>query len=199
MSKKALTDEKYELIKAHILDPENSPLPEHLQGQLDRIVSMAKVLDKNPRLKHAVAIHRSKFPELSDTTAYRDARLARKIYNSLHEFDYDFWLSWLINDITKNIKFCRDQGKDAFQYRRVIAMEHANLIKAIGERPKDLPDPKRNEKHNFYLLVQINNQNVKIDLNNLHKLPEDTLRELNKALSSGIEINEIQAKSIMNS
>jgi len=171
MSKKALTDEKYELIKAHILDPENSPLPEHLQGQLDRIVSMAKVLDKNPRLKHAVAIHRSKFPELSDTTAYRDARLARKIYNSLHEFDYDFWLSWLINDITKNIKFCRDQGKDAFQYRRVIAMEHANLIKAIGERPKDLPDPKRNEKHNFYLLVQINNQNVKIDLNNLHKLP----------------------------
>lgn len=197
MSKKALTDQRAELIKAHILDPENSPLPENMQEQLDRVISMSKVLDKNPTIKHAVALHKAKYPHLSDTTAYRDARLARKIYNSIHEFDFDFWQSWVINDITRNIMDCRNHN--SHQDRRVIAMEHANLIRVIGEKPKDLPDPRRNEKHNFYLLVQINNQNVKIDLNNLHKLPADTLRELNKALMGGNEIDENQAENIMNS
>lgn len=197
MARKALTDEKYELIKAHIINPEESPLPEHLQEHLDRIVSMAKVLDKNPTIKHAVALHRSKYKDLSETTAYRDARLARKIYNSLHEFDFDFWLSWIINDIIKNIKKCRNS--DSHHDRRVIAMEHTNLLKAIGEKPEEMPDPKRNEKHQFYIMVNVNNQSYKIDLNNLHKLPEDTLRELNKAISGGHEIDEQGAVEIMNS
>lgn len=197
MSKKALTDERYETIKAHILDPENSPLPEHLQDQLERLISMAKVLDKNPTVKHAVAIHKSKYPDISDTTAYRDARLARKVYNSLHEFDFDFWQSWIINDIIRNIERCRNH--DSHQDRRIIAMEHANLLKAIGEKPEELPDPKRNEKHQFYILVQVNNQNIKLNLDQLNKLPEDTLRELNRALAGGNEIDEQGAAQIMES
>ena len=197
MARKALTDERYEAIKAHILNPEESPLPEHMQGQLDRLVSMSKLLDKNPTVKHAVALHRSKFPELSETTAYRDARLARKIYNSLHEFDFDFWQNWLINDIIETIKRCRNRNTAADD--RVIALEHANLLKAIGERPDELPDPRRNEKHQFYILVNVNNTNIKIDLNNLHKLPEDTLQELNKALSAGQEIDDQGAAKIMRS
>lgn len=197
MARKALTDEKYEVIKAHILNPEESPLPEHLQEHLDRIVSMAKVLDKNPTIKHAVSLHRSKFPELSETTAYRDARLARKIYNSLHEFDFDFWQAWLINDIIRNIEKCRNSDTD--KDRRVIAMEHANLLKAIGEKPEEVPDPKRNEKHQFFLMVNINNQSYKIDLNNLDKLPHETLQELNKAIAGGREIDEQGAVEIMNS
>lgn len=197
MTKKGLTDERHELIKGHILDPENSPLPPYLQKELDRVISISKVLDKNPVLKNAVALHMAKFPELSETTAYRDARLAMKIYNSFHEFDYDFYLMWLINDITKNIERCR--SNNTHNDRRVIAMEHANLIKAIGKRPDEMPDPKRNEKHQFYILVNINNQNIKIDLNNLNKLPEDTLRELNRALSGGREIDEQGAVEIMKS
>jgi len=197
MSRKALTDERYELIKAHILNPEESPLPEYLQEELDRVVSMAKVLDKNPVIKHAVALHKSKYPHLSDSTAYRDARIARKIYNSLHEFDFDFWLSWIINDIVKNIERCRD--RDTHHDRRVIAMEHANLLKAIGDRPEEIPDPRRNEKHQFYILVQVNNQNIKLNLDQLNKLPEDTLRELNRALAGGGEIDEQGAAEIMNS
>lgn len=197
MTRKALTDERYELIKAHIIDPDNSPLPDYLKEEMERVVSMAKVLDKNPTTKHAVAIHRIKFSNISETTAYRDARLARKIYNSYHEFDYDFWLSWIINDIVRNIEKCRNADTD--KDRRAIAMEHANLLKAIGERPDELPDPKRNEKHEFYILVNINNQSVKIDLNNLHNLQEDTLRELNRALSGGREIDEQGAVEIMTS
>lgn len=197
MAKKALTDEKHELIKAHILDPEKSPLPEQMQEQLDRVVSMAKVLDKNPVTKHAVALHLSKFPHLSETTAYRDARLAKRIYNSLHEFDFDFWQAWLINDIIRNIERCRNA--DSHHDRRVIAMEHANLLKAIGEKPEEMPDPKRNEKHQFYIMVNVDNRSYKIDLNNLHKLPEATLREINKALAGGNEIDEQGAVEIMDS
>ena len=197
MSKKALTDHKYELIKAHILDPENSPLPAHLQIEMDRIISMSKLLDKNPTVKHAVALHLTKFPDLSETTAYRDARIARKVYNSLHEFDYDFWKTWLINDIVATIKRCR--SRNTVLDDRVISQEHANLIKAIGDQPSELDDPHRNEKHSFYIMVNVNNQNIKIDMNNLHKLPEGTLNELNKILIGGDEIDEQGAAEIMES
>lgn len=196
MTRKSLTDERYELIKAHIIDPENSPLPEYLKDEMDRVISMAKVLDKNPTIKHAVSLHRSKYGEISETTAYRDARLARKIYNSLHEFDYDFWINWAINDIVETIKRCRN--RNSYQDDRVIAIEHANLLKAIGERPEEIPDPKRNEKHEFYILVNVNNQNIKIDMNNLRNLEEATLRELNRALAGGREIDEQGAVEIMN-
>jgi hypothetical protein len=196
MTRKALTDERYELIKAHIIDPDNSPLPDYLKDEMDRVISMAKVLDKNPTIKHAVSLHRSKYGDISETTAYRDARLARKIYNSLHEFDYDFWINWAINDIVETIKRCRN--RNTYQDDRVIAMEHANLLKAIGERPEEMPDPKRNEKHEFYILVNVNNQNIKIDMNNLRNLEEATLRELNRALAGGREIDEQGAVEIMN-
>ena len=197
MSKKALTDHKYELIKAHILDPENSPLPDHLKIEMDRVISISKVLDKNPTIKHAVALHLSRFPNLSETTAYRDARLARKIYNSLHQFDFDFWQTWLINDIVATIKRCRN--RNTVLDDRVISQEHANLIKAIGERPVETDDPLRNEKHAFYIMVNVNNQNIKIDMNNLHKLPEGTLSEINKILIGGQEIDDQGAAEIMES
>ncbi|MCY1720169.1 hypothetical protein OU798_07435 [Prolixibacteraceae bacterium Z1-6] len=199
MARKALTDQKHELIMAHILDPEHSPLPAEHQKLLERVVSMSKLLDRYPSAKQAVALHKTKFPEISDTTAYRDARLARKVYNSMHEFDYDFWKSWIIEDIVKNIEKCRDSGKDSYQYKRVIAMEHANLLKAIGEKPEDLPDPKRNEKHNFYLMVNVNNENVSIDFNQIKNLPKESLQELNRILFGGNEIDDQGAAEIMES
>ena len=197
MSKKALLDQHHELIKAHILDPENSPLPEQQKAMLERVVSMSKVLDKNPVAKNAIAVHLSKYPEIGSTTAYNDLVLARRIYNSLHEFDYDFWLNWALGDIIDNIKKCRDGNSSAD--RKIIAQEHANLIRAIGVRPEEITDPARNEKHQFYIMVNLSNKVIKIDQSNLHKLPEDTLRELNRALISGNEIDEQGAVEIMNS
>jgi hypothetical protein len=199
MARKALTDQKHELIMAHILDPDNSPLPVEHQEMLERVVSMSKLLDRYPSTKQAVALHKTKFPQISDTTAYRDIRLARKVYNSSHEFDYDFYKSWLIEDIISNIEKCRNTGKESYQYKRVIAMEHANLLKVIGEKPEDLPDPKRNEKHNFFLMFNVNGENVKFDLNNLGNLPLGTVQELNKILAGGNEIDDQGAAEIMES
>ena len=194
MSRKALEDTRFELIKAHILEPDNSPLNPEQQEILDRVISIAKVLDKNPIQKQAVAIHQVKFPELSRSQAYEDLRLAMRLFNTIHTFDYDFWQTWTINDIVRNIERCRNNATP--QAYRVIAMEHANLIKILGERPTELEDPRRTEKHSFYILVQNNNNSVKIDMNNLEKLPAGTLQELNRALFGGKEITEAEAEEL---
>lgn len=194
MSRKALEDTSYELIKAHILNPDSSPLTEEHQELLDRVISVAKILDKNPIQKQAIAIHTAKNPDISKNQAWKDIQMAIRLFNSIHTFDFDFWQTWLINDIVRNIERCRNNGTP--QAYRVIAMEHANLIKALGERPEELEDPRRTEKHAFYVLVQNNNTTVKIDMNNLEKLPVGTLQELNKALFGGKEITDTEAEEI---
>ncbi len=194
---KALHELNHELILAHIKNPEQSPLPMEQQEVLQRVISVSKLLDRYPTLRMAVKLHKVKFPEISDVTAYADVRLARKVYNSMHTFDFDFWKSWLINDIVKNIEDCRSRTNQDVAHKRVIAMEHANLLKAVGEKPEEMDDPHRNEKHNFFLMVNINNKNIKIDVNNLHKLPENTLREINTILNDNREIDEQGAAEII--
>lgn len=196
MSRIALEDTRHELIKSHILDPEHSPLPEELRELLDRIISVSKVLDKNPIMRNAVAIHLIKYPEISKSTAYSDVRMAMRLFNTIHSFDFDFYQTWLINDIVVNIQKCRATGSE--KDRRIIAMEHANLLKAIGEKPENLPDPLRNEKHQFYVLIQNNNQQIKVELNNLKDLPTAALQELNRVIYGGNEITENEAEQLMN-
>ena len=197
MSRKALEDHKYETIKAHILEPDNSPLSDEHQEIMARVISQAKVLDKNPIQKQAIAIHQAKYPNLSRTQAYEDSRLAVRLFNTIHNFSFDFWQTWLINDIVRNIEKCRNNGTP--QALKVVAMEHANLIKALGERPEELEDPRRTEKHSFYVIVQNNNSTVKLDINNLDKLPATTMNELNKALFGGNELTEGHLSDIFSS
>ena len=123
MSRPALEDTKYEMIKAHVLDPDNSPLSPEKHELLERVISASKVLDKNPIQKQAVAIHQQKYPDISRAQAYEDLRLAVRLFNTLHTFDYDLWFNWLINDIVQNILICRNTRSE--KDRRIIAIEHA--------------------------------------------------------------------------
>lgn len=197
MSRKSLEDTSYELIKAHALSPDSSPLNPEQKYMFERIVSVAKVLDKNPLQRQAIALHQAKYPDISKSQAYEDLRFAIKMFNTLHTFNWDFWQTWLVNDIVRNIERCRNIGTP--QALKVIEMAHANLIKAIGEKPADLEDLKRLEKQAFYILIQNNNTNVKIDIDNLHKLPEGTINELNKILFAGTEITDAQVEEIFKS
>jgi len=194
MSRPGIEETSYELIKAHIIDPASSPLSPLQQKQMDRLVSASRILDKNPVQKNAISLLRKKYPEIKYTTAYNDIRLAAKLFNSLHTFDFDFWHTWLINDIVANITKCGTENTPTS--RKVIAMEHANLLKAIGEKPTDLEDPKRLEKQSFYILIQNNTNTVKVDVDNLHKLPEATLKEINRIVFTGKEITEADAEEI---
>lgn len=209
MPKQALEDVQYEKIKQHVVDPDNSPLsPEH-KRMLERIVSAARVLDKNPIQKVAAAIHMRKFPEIGRTRAYMDVRMAMKLFNTLYEFNFDFWQTWMINNIVENINMARTNihaaknDKQVGALQRVIAMEHANLIRAIGEKPPEVTDPRLTEKHDFYVLIQVNNggttQEIKIDHSKLKSLPPEALSELNQFLFAGREITDTEAEEIMNS
>lgn len=196
MSTKALMDYNHEIIKAHVLSPEDSPLPVAQQQLFDRAIAMAKILSKNPVVKNAIALHRRLYPEISLKTAYRDYHLSLQLFQSLQTFDFDSWNTFMLNDIALSIQKLRKHNTVAAL--KVIAMEHANLKKVVGDKPEDLPDPERNEKHQFYILIQNDYGQTKVDINSLKDLPVTVLSELNRAIWGGQEITETIAEEIMN-
>ena len=197
MSTLQLEGENYLAIKNHILHPENSSLAPHLQFQLDRILSAAKLLDKYPIKKNALALHRRKYPEVSLATAYNDLNDAAKLYSTFHNFDWDFWQSWILKDITENIEKCKNLGTP--QHLKIIAQEHIALLKAIGEKPTEIDDPARHEKTQFFLNVQFGKGTAPVDLEKLKNAPGVTIRELNRLLFSGRDIEDAEAQEIMDS
>ncbi|MEI8047125.1 MAG: hypothetical protein WCI92_07085 [Bacteroidota bacterium] len=194
MSTFALEEANYELIKGYILNPGSSPLSTRQQYLLDRVISMAKILDKNPLKKAAISLHLAKYPDIDMKTAYNDMHLSVRLFKTFHTFNYDFWRTWIINSIVANITRCNNDGSLAA--RKIIALEHQNLLKAIGKRPATLEDPKRMEKQSFYILIQNNKNTIKLDVENLHKLPEATIREINRIVFTRYEITEDDAGEI---
>jgi hypothetical protein len=197
MSYKSLTELPADIIKAHILNPENSPLPAHYQELLDRVVSMTKILQKQPVTRNAIKFHRALYPDISIKIAYSDLQLARQLFTSYQDFDFDFWMTWTINNIHANIAKCQSTNTSAD--RKIIAQENANLVRLLGKKPEIPVDPLRNEKHNFFIMVDINNKRIKVDADELHQLPLSSIKELNRAIFSGNEIDEQGAVEIMNS
>ncbi len=197
MTQKSLLEQPSELIKAHVLDPANSPLPHNHQELFNRALSMSKLLYKHPVSRNAIKYHMAQYPDITYKTAYNDLNLAREIFNNFQTFNFDFWFNWTISDITSNIEKCRESGLSSD--RKILAMEHANLARILGKRPEQPVDPLRNEKHSFYIMVYIDKKPVKLDLNALHELPINTIQDLTRALHSHDEIDEQGAVEIMNS
>lgn len=192
MSRKALEDQHYELIKSAILDADNNPLPVHLQPILDRTVSAAKLLDKNPVQKHAVEILRAKYPTISRAQAYEDCKRAMRLFNSIHTFDYDWWQYWLLQDIAEMVQAAKNKND-----LKAWAMGHKNMLQAIGERPETEIDPKLIEKHKNVFAIQVNNQTIHIDQKTLEKLPPEAKQMLTALMNQPID--DARAEEIFNS
>lgn len=176
---KSLFDLRHELIKAHILDPDNSPLSAKHQDMLARLKSMANLLSGYTNKKFMVALHRSKFPHISRSQAYEDLNAAKMVFMTIHTIDYDFWQAWIINSIVRNIKEC--EKYDTIKYKEAIVREHANMIKALAMVPINKDDLQRDEEHNFYITT--NQDELKgIDLSELHKMEAASVSDINKRL-----------------
>jgi hypothetical protein len=195
MSKKALEDFNYEIIKAHCLCPEESPLPVHQQKRFNRARSIAKILDGNPIVKNAIAIHMKLYPEISLTTAYEDYHLSLRIFQTFRTFDYDSWHTFMINDIVETIQKLKKHNTVAAL--KTIILAHSVLKKVVGEKPEEIQDPERNEKHQFFIIVQNNVKQIKIDVSKLKDLPDGILQDFNPSLWAGEEITDIEAEEIM--
>lgn len=191
-SKKTLEEQNHELIQQHIVDPEHSPLPDYLREQCNRVVQVARLMDDYPNESHIINMMLAKY-RVSRTQVRKDIALAKELFKSQHEFDWDFWFTWMIKDQIELIRQCKLAGdyKNWNNAKKV-------LREMIGEKPAGIEDPRRMEKNVFY--IQINNGS-----NNPVNIPMDTLRGLSqvdqKALVDSLfqTVDDVQAEEIMNS
>jgi len=191
-----IEDIEYHKIKQYILDPDNAELSPIQKNQLDRIKAASDILDNSPRLKHAADLLRFKFKDLSIAQAYRDVAIARRLFTSNNSHEYDFWHTWLLNDIASTIENCRKMNPPD---NATIAKCHANLIKALGEKPGDNIDPKLLEKNTFIIPIQVNNTVLNLDMKEWMKLDPLLKQKLTNALYGTDEIDDVQTDEIMES
>lgn len=191
-----IEDIEYNKIKQFILDPDNAEISEIQRNQLKRIKTASEILDNSPRLKHAAELLLFKFNGLSIAQAYRDISIARRLFSSNNSHEYDFWHTWLLNDIARTIEACRNMNPPD---NSTIAKCHANLIKALGEKPGDNIDPKLIEKNEFKFQLVVNNNTLNINMKDWIKLDPRLQQELTKALYGEGEVDEVQAAEIMES
>lgn len=175
--KKALADQKYEIILAHILHPDQSPLPVDQQEQYNRVIQAAKLLDSLAP-QNVIPRLLAKY-NISRTQARQDVKLAQELFKTEFTFDWDYWRSWQIKDLIDTIAWCKLHNN---QRDRVAA--NKVLQKVIGEKPEGLEDPHRVEKNVFN--IQLNNSGtiITLPLDLIRSLSPDQLRTLTEEITS---------------
>ena len=168
-SKAALEEQSYDLIQQHIIDPENSPLPEHLRVQCNRVLQIARLLDDYPNESHIINIMLAKY-RISRTQIRKDIALAKELFKTQHQFDWDFWYAWMIKDQIQLIRDCKLKGD----------LKQWNM-----------------EKNVFYIQINSMGQKVDIPLNAIRNLSQEEQKVLVDSMYTPID--DAQAEEIMNS
>lgn len=190
-SKKTLDEQRYEIIQQHLVDPDNSPLPDYLAEQFKRVLQIARLLDDYPNDSHIINIMLAKY-RITRTQIRKDMQLARQLFKTQHEFDWDFWFAWQLKDQIELIRQCKLRG-DLKQWNNAKKV----LLAMIGQKPEALEDPRRMEKN--VINIQVNN------MGQIMNLPLDVIRSLSQedrellASSMYEPIEDAQAEYIMNS
>ena len=190
-SKKTLDEQRYEIIQQHLVDPDNSPLPDYLSEQFKRVLQIARLLDDYPNDSHIINIMLAKY-RITRTQIRKDMQLARQLFKTQHEFDWDFWFAWQLKDQIELIRQCKLRG-DLKQWNNAKKV----LLLMIGQKPEALEDPRRMEKN--VINIQVNN------MGQIMNLPLDVIRSLSQedrellASSMYEPVEDAQAEDIMNS
>ncbi len=187
----SLREQRYEVIQAHILDPEHSPLPENLREQFNRVLQVAKLLDDYPDDNHIINLMMAKY-RVSQTQIRKDIALAKELYKTNHTFDWDFWQAWQIKDQLELIRECKlhNDRKNWNAAKKVLAV-------LIGQKPEAVDDPRRMEKNVFNIQVNYNGKTMQIDFDKIRNLPPETKQDIIQQLYCPVD--DISAEEIMNS
>jgi len=178
MNNKSIHDLHHLLVKAHFQTPDRSPLPKSKQEILNRARAAARILDKNPVRKNAVALLRALYPNISRATGFRDLILAERLFPSVRTFNYDLWNTFLRNSIFENIQRCK--AINTVAAHEAMVREHANLLKVIGKRPEEQPDPNRDEPHQYIFYLQGLKSLDTMDAKAMADVPVTSMKELKK-------------------
>ena len=186
----SLSEQRYEVIQAHILDPEHSPLPDNLRDQFNRVLQVARLIDDYPDDNHIINLMMTKY-RVSQTQIRKDIALAKELFKTNHTFDWDFWQAWQIKDQLELIQECKLRGdlKNWNAAKKVLAV-------MIGQKPEAVDDPRRMEKNVFNVQVNYNGQTLNIDLDKIRNLPANVKQDILQQLYSSVD--DITAEEIMN-
>ena len=190
-SKSALEEQSYELIQQHIIDPENSPLPDYLRDRCNRVLQVARLLDDYPNESHIVNILLAKY-RITRSQIRKDIQLAKDLFKSQHQFDWDFWFAWMLKDQIQLIRDCKLRG-DLKNWNNAKKVLH----QMIGERPAAIEDPRRMEKNVFYIQINNNGQTVNLPLDAVRNLTQEEQKILVDSMYQPID--DAQAEELMNS
>lgn len=187
---KSIAKLTHDEIEAHIVDPENNPLPERCQEQFGRVLSAARLLDDYPDDNHVIRLMRAKY-DVSSSTIRRDIALARQLYKSRHTFDWDFWQAWMIKDQLELIRECKLRG-DMKEWNKAKLVLH----KIIGDKPLGEEDPRRMQANQFFIqIVNNNGEQRSMPLGDVRALNDKEKKELIDNLYQPID--DAQAEEIM--
>lgn len=186
-----LLEQHYTAIQAHILDPDNSPLPENLRPMMNRVLTAAKLLDSYPVEGHIVRLMQAKY-SVTATTVRKDIQLAKTLFKTNHTFDWDFWQAWQLKDQMELIREAKLRGD-------LKAWNNAKKVlrKIIGDKPEAVEDPRRMERNVFNIQVNYNGQTMVIDFDKLRSLDPKLRAEVLQCLYE--PVNDAQAEEIMES
>ena len=190
MSKEALTETTHDKIIAYCLDPENNPLNDEQKKILERWNTADDLLRHYPTTKKAARLMKFKFPELSQSQIYRDIADAKRIFNQTDPVDKEFIRRWVVNDCFRLIDIAKKQGSAGF---KAWNMARAQLIKAAQlDMKEDMQlDPSIMEQHNFFTVINLGGQAMKIDLSQFLKMPVSTRKKLTDALQAPIDDQQV--------
>ncbi|MCP3895973.1 MAG: hypothetical protein GY706_15290 [Bacteroides sp.] len=189
--RKSLEEQNYELIQAHIIDPEGSSLPEELKQQFARVLQVARLLDDYPNESHIINVMLAKY-RITRTQIRKDLALAKELFKTQHTFDWDFWFAWQIKDQMELIRQAKIKG-DLKNWNNA----KKTLMVMIGEKPAAIDDPRRMENNTFYIQVNNNGNPINVNLDAIRKLPEEDLKQLVDSMYEPID--ESNAEELMNS
>ena len=178
--RKQLQDQNWELIQAHLHDPDNSPLPEKQQAQLTRIISAAKMVESYHPTK-VISLLKTQY-NISYSTALNDVHLAQELFKSKQKFDWDFWQQWQIKDLVETIRICQLQNR---QKERIAA--HKVLREVIGEKLPTTEDPKQMEKNTFYIQINNNSQTINLPISKIKGLNANEIQTVIEAITTPVQ------------